>query len=703
MFVFHPWALVLGASALILPVVVHWLTRPRPRRLALSTLRFVREVVQQRRAAHRLRDWLILTLRVLAVAMLAGMFARPYFAQRRIYGTDSPGEVARVIIVDASHSMSAVARGVEVFERARSLAGAQLVDQAGLRADVILAGAQAQRVFEGLSANLAGLRLDLSQARPRPERCDTARALRAAADILGKAPADKQHRREVMVFTDLQRTNWQAADYSVLPADASIEIQCVAPGEAMANLAVVRAGANGRAEPGRPTKIEVEVANDSRTPREVTVDLTTGASVQKLNALCPAGGSVVLRATCIVSQAGWTRGEARLVGVEDAIAADNVRCFAIETRPRASYGLLSREAPSRETGGQRSSSYYLEAALSPQRSGENVAGAQVVRMVPPLSRETLSGIDLVVLSRPGRLDDEVLRRLVAAMQRGKPLVYVACEATDAANLKRMAQFAGADLRLPVDFVPPSVRTSRQSRSLAQYRVDLPPFSVFGSSAAAALDPLRFAQALDTPALAGGLRDDVLARYDDNTAAVVWTTCGAGALVVLNVDLAASNLPQSPAFVPLVGEVVDHLLSGRDVPRALPCGEPVVIELPAELGAAANLRLRSTREDSPDTGELLEEPTGVVWRWPAAGPPGVYEVIREGKAVMAVATGVPAEECDLRPLEEGELREQAVGGRIIHDRAWTARDQQRDVLWTWFGVACVVCMLVELMLLRAFKT
>ena len=43
----HPWAWAAGAAAALVPIAVHWLTRPRPTRMPLSTLRFVREAVQQ--------------------------------------------------------------------------------------------------------------------------------------------------------------------------------------------------------------------------------------------------------------------------------------------------------------------------------------------------------------------------------------------------------------------------------------------------------------------------------------------------------------------------------------------------------------------------------------------------------------------------------------------------------------------------------
>lgn len=79
----HPWAIAIGLTALAGPLIVHWLTRPRPAPLPLSTIRFVMEILDQRRARSRLRDWLILALRMAAVALLALAIARPLSGDRR--------------------------------------------------------------------------------------------------------------------------------------------------------------------------------------------------------------------------------------------------------------------------------------------------------------------------------------------------------------------------------------------------------------------------------------------------------------------------------------------------------------------------------------------------------------------------------------------------------------------------------------------
>ena len=80
----HPWAIFLGAAAVALPIAIHLLTKPRPVRMPLSTIRFVRAAVRQRRARSRLRDIIILSLRALAVLLLAAAVARPLLGKPQL-------------------------------------------------------------------------------------------------------------------------------------------------------------------------------------------------------------------------------------------------------------------------------------------------------------------------------------------------------------------------------------------------------------------------------------------------------------------------------------------------------------------------------------------------------------------------------------------------------------------------------------------
>ena len=83
---------------------------------------------------------------------------------------------------------------------------------------------------------------------------------------------------------------------------------------------------------------------------------------------------------------GWQAGEARLVGVDDALAADNVCPFVLHVRPPPNYVLLTRQAPGRKA----TSSLFLECALAPAAAQEAAAsrrsGSAVARGGPRRSR-----------------------------------------------------------------------------------------------------------------------------------------------------------------------------------------------------------------------------------------------------------------------------------------------------------------------------
>src|SRR5688572_29108708 len=149
----NAWAIAMGVVAAGLPVAIHLLTRPRPTRLPLSTLRFVREAIRQRRARHRLRDWLVLALRTLAVMALAAAIARPLWRGRSKAGVEPGASTVRVVLVDTSQSMGAASRGIQAIEQARVAAARRLDFEPGLQADLVLAAAAPKAIFSAPSAN----------------------------------------------------------------------------------------------------------------------------------------------------------------------------------------------------------------------------------------------------------------------------------------------------------------------------------------------------------------------------------------------------------------------------------------------------------------------------------------------------------------------------------------------------------------------
>ena len=314
-------------------MVVHWLTRPRPVRLPLSTLRFVREAIQQRRARHRLRDLIVLALRTMAVLLLAAAMARPQIGPRPLVSDRETGDTVRVVVLDVSQSMAASDRGIEAIERARTVAAEHLRYRPGLWANLVVAGASPRAAFEQVSTNFDALREELSRCQVLPQRMDARRAIALAARLLTPASEDDARRRELVVVSDFQRSTWASVDFSPLPEGTQIQLESVAPAQEPANLSIRAAACHARSVQSQTALLAVEVGNRSQTPQEMTVEAAVGDATYRLSGTCPAGGQVTLTEEVPLRQVGWQSGLVRLVGAEDALAADNERAMVVRVRP----------------------------------------------------------------------------------------------------------------------------------------------------------------------------------------------------------------------------------------------------------------------------------------------------------------------------------------------------------------------------------
>ena len=333
---------------------------------------------------------------------------------------------------------------------------------------------------------------------------------------------------------------------------------------------------------------------------------------------------------------------------------------------------------------------------------------RVVRVDPlKLEPAQLTASDLIVLDHPGRLAPESVQLLGGLLRRGRPLFYVAAEPADAMNLKQLAEAVGSGWRLPVEFMPPPAGGSRKSLTLTAVRGEEAPLRVFGDSLPAVLRPLRFSPALSSRPLPQGLADDLRASYSDGTACLVLAAADAGAVAVLNADLTRSNLPGSGAFVPIISELVDHLLARHRRERAATCGEALVRPLPADAAPAADLKVvpleRTPHAPRDEYGELVDEAAGPLWRWTAPLTPGVYRVCRGDETVYAAAVQVPADESNLDTLSAQVLTERLAGGRQASYRGADDDDRNGDDFWKWCAAGCVLMILGEIGALLAFKT
>ncbi|WP_445666739.1 BatA domain-containing protein [Fodinibius sp. AD559] len=112
---------LVGLLAVTLPVIIHLINLKRPQKVAFSTLSFFNELRKSTIRRIRIKQYLLLALRTLAVLFLALALARP-FLPPTITGSASSGESRSVaILIDNSASMSRIGTNGPLIKQAKDI------------------------------------------------------------------------------------------------------------------------------------------------------------------------------------------------------------------------------------------------------------------------------------------------------------------------------------------------------------------------------------------------------------------------------------------------------------------------------------------------------------------------------------------------------------------------------------------------------
>ncbi|WP_207421191.1 BatA domain-containing protein [Desertivirga brevis] len=104
-------------SAVLIPVIIHFFNFRRYKKVYFSNVRFLKDIQQQTTSFRKLKNYLLLALRILAIVFLVLAFAKPYIPARQdeVAGQQ---DVASIFI-DNSYSMEAVSSEGRLLDEAK--------------------------------------------------------------------------------------------------------------------------------------------------------------------------------------------------------------------------------------------------------------------------------------------------------------------------------------------------------------------------------------------------------------------------------------------------------------------------------------------------------------------------------------------------------------------------------------------------------
>jgi len=426
---------VAGAIGMLIPIIIHLLSRQRRKPVEWAAMRFLIEAFRKHKRRLQLEQWLLLAVRCLILALFGAALARPILRAAGI----APGGVDRSVILVVDDGMaSGVGASADENALARHVARARtVIESLGPSEPVglITASRPVESVVVPPSIDHAAVIRLLDSLEPAASPSDLPGALEAARDAAAELRAEGQ---QVAVVLLSEFRAGSASLEAPLPelfaggGEDLILLSSPPAAEESANVQVVAV------EPVR--RLILPGATDGSQQVSVRLarhggELGRAASRVRLSApgLPPIAAQTVAwspgqSAASVAFNLDFSAASGEQIAITaiiddaDTLDADNTRSAILDVRERMRVAMIS--PPTFERLGlieQLSAGQWIRRAL---RTSEQ-SPFDIID-VPPAALDDvdLRGVDVGILVRPDRLADSGWRALGGFVERGGLLVIV---------------------------------------------------------------------------------------------------------------------------------------------------------------------------------------------------------------------------------------------------------------------------------------
>lgn len=593
--------LLFGLAAVTLPILIHRIAKKRPVVRKFSAVRLLLQSQQITAKPQRLKHFLLLALRILAVAAMVFMMARPVLVRPGMATFLEEG--ARVLIFDNSFSMGYREDRGQRYEIAKKAVQEALKGFGGRVVMTPTVGAQAGQGSVWMKPQEALQAIDtipLAFGRGNP-----ASALDSGFQQLKNLKMPKQ----ILIFSDMARSDWEDLDltrFGTIPE---------------ADVIFLRVGAAGR-DPnfrikdvrlpedevvaGVPTRLEVIVSNlsDQAGTRLVEIYLADRKIDQKTIAL-KSGQEGKVYFELLVEKPGWQDGEIKLS--PDRLALDDVLYFTVKVFDKVQVLVIDGDP---RTSLKTSESYFLLSALNPGALERSPFRTSVIT-ASEMARADLRSYDIIFSLNVARPD---FSRLASFLETGSPVFFflgdrIVPEVYNQFSLAPWQIRARTDLGAKAETIRPSVSSAEALSFLTGLTDNLK---------RASIQTYFKVEGTAKSLLVLGNQDPLLVEAAAGKSRIF--------LFASSADLAWNDLPLTAAYLPLLQGLVKNAVGMTEI----------------SVGAGIQF------------GEPFSEKGPPIQTKGPRGGPGIYQ-FRLPTGEVRQAVNAPVEESDLAKISEDELK------------------------------------------------
>jgi hypothetical protein len=614
-------------AGLAIPVLLHLTQREKKQIIRFPSLMFVRRIPYQSVRRRKVQHWLLLLVRLTALALIIFAFARPLVSRSNAGAAPGAGAREVVVLLDTSYSMGFGDR----WERARAAAHDQIGKLSSAdRGSIVLFSSGADIAVRS-APDRSALSAAVAAAKPGAGATRYAPALKVAGSILADSLLP---RREVVLISDFQRGGWRGEEGARLPAGSIITPVPVQSAGDQVNVSVT-AVSLARSTFSDQERVAVTAGLTNRSDRpvpaaSVTLDVNGIKHGTKPIVLEPGGSTSVTFDPVIVGSRNM-RGTVRLS--DDALAADNAFFFVVSPEEPVRVTVVDR--------GSAAAGLYLSRALSVSDAPKLET---VTRQPDALTDQDLQRSAVIILNDVA-VQPSVARRLARFVEQGGGLLVAAGER--------------ASWPQEVDLLPGPIgnavdRTRGDAARIGALEYAHQVFEPFRAprSGNFAMIPVYGYRSVAPVADA-----QVLARFDGTAAAVIERRVGTGRVLLWasTLDDSWSDLPRSVVFLPFIHRSIRYLAAYTEPRPWLSVGQ--VLDASTAQMSKTDAAQRVVLTPSGKRVPLQDEGSDVL----ELGEQGFYELrARDNKDAAVVAANVDAAESDLTPMDPKEIAVAAVG-------------------------------------------
>ena len=640
-----------GLAAGILPILIHRLTQRKAIQRKFSAVRLLLQSQRVTAKPQRLKHFLLLALRILAVLGLVFMMARPVFTRAGLASLG--GGVAKVIILDNSLSMGFREERGERYDLAKKAAKEALKGFEGQVAIIPTVDVQGRQTTpkevqwmktEEALKELEGIPLSFG-------RGDTASALGLAYQRLRDLKTSKQ----ILILSDMVRGDWEALDLSKLGvvSDADVTFLRIGgqgrdPNFCIKSVSLIE----GEAVVGAPARLEAVVSNLSEKSGTTLIQLyLSGTKVDQKSIDLKTGEDGKVYFELFLEKPSWIDGEVRLSG--DSLPSDDIFYFSLKVREKVKVLIVDGDP---RTSLKASESYYLINALRP---GGLESSPFLIRVITEaeVASVDLRPYDAIFLLNTAK---PYPSRLASFLESGKPVfIFLGDRASpEEYNAFTLLPWRIGELR----------DLGQKPERIAQ--IDLSSEALHSLSRGS--ESLRNASFHRYFKIEGSTKN--LLTLGNHDPLLVEADIGKSKLFLFasSADLDWNDLPLKAAYLPMIQGLLKEAVSltGNSLPVGLRVGEP------------------------------FEEQVRPVQISGPQGGPGIYQFsLPSGEVRRGV--NPPFEESDLAKIAEGELQKKfgTIAVKVIEYQEGTLKNLQagRKELWPFLLAFLMVVFAVEMVL------